>query len=185
MRLMLDRARSVPIAKSRSLLPTSDTATISSPSPLRETYIFNITPRLIPKCTTTIMEKQPLLDEPDQAAEPELSLTELQQNVRQAQQAYWKAWSKTTSGTWHKRIMLIVSTIVTAFFLLCLLAIIDDAWNDDYDYDDGWRYRGKVPLEIHIMSKCPDAQDCLRDMILPAMQNVSDKVDFKMSYIGR
>lgn len=131
------------------------------------------------------MEKQPLLDEAEQAVEPELSLTELQQNVRKAQQAYWKAWSKTTSGTWHKRIMLIVSTIVTAFFLLCLLAIIDDAWNDDYDYDDGWRYRGKVPLEIHIMSKCPDAQDCLRDMILPAMQNVSDKVDFKMSYIGR
>ena len=104
------------------------------------------------------MEKQPLLDEPEQAAEPELSLSELQQNVRKAQQAYWKAWSKTTSGTWHKRIMLIVSTIVTAFFLLCLLAIIDDAWNDDYDYDDGWRYRGKVPLEIHIMSKCPDAR---------------------------
>ena len=41
-----------------------------------------------------------------------------------------------------------------------------------------------VPLEAHIMSKCPDAKDCLNDMILPAMQNVSDKVDFTLSYIG-
>ena len=34
------------------------------------------------------------------------------------------------------------------------------------------------------MSKCPDAKDCLHDMILPTMQNVSDKVDFTLSYIG-
>ncbi|KAI9757596.1 MAG: hypothetical protein M4579_003409 [Chaenotheca gracillima] len=42
----------------------------------------------------------------------------------------------------------------------------------------------KIPLEAHIMSKCPDAQDCLRDLVLPAMEKVSDKVDFKLSYIG-
>ncbi|OCK82410.1 hypothetical protein K432DRAFT_324352 [Lepidopterella palustris CBS 459.81] len=34
------------------------------------------------------------------------------------------------------------------------------------------------------MSKCPDARDCLQQLILPTMQNVSDKVDFKLSYIG-
>ncbi|SPO00148.1 uncharacterized protein DNG_02998 [Cephalotrichum gorgonifer] len=41
-----------------------------------------------------------------------------------------------------------------------------------------------VPLEAHIMSKCPDAKDCLREMILPAMQKVHDKVDFTLSFIG-
>lgn len=42
-----------------------------------------------------------------------------------------------------------------------------------------------VPLEVHIMSKCPDARDCLRDLIVPTMERVSDKVDFKLSFIGR
>lgn len=41
-----------------------------------------------------------------------------------------------------------------------------------------------VPLEAHIMSKCPDARDCLRMMVLPVMQRAYDKVDFKLSYIG-
>lgn len=41
-----------------------------------------------------------------------------------------------------------------------------------------------VPLEAHIMSKCPDARDCLRDLILPTMQRTFDKVNFTLSYIG-
>lgn len=43
----------------------------------------------------------------------------------------------------------------------------------------------KVPLEAHIMSKCPDARDCLQNLVVPAMEHVSDKVDFRLSYIGR
>ncbi|KAI6785414.1 uncharacterized protein J7T54_007056 [Emericellopsis cladophorae] len=43
----------------------------------------------------------------------------------------------------------------------------------------------KVPLEAHIISKCPDTRDALRELILPVMQRVSDKVDFKISYIGK
>ena len=43
----------------------------------------------------------------------------------------------------------------------------------------------KVPLEAHIMSKCPDARDCLQQLVVPTMEQVSDKVDFKLSYIGR
>jgi hypothetical protein len=43
----------------------------------------------------------------------------------------------------------------------------------------------KVPLEAHIMSKCPDARDCLQKLVVPAMEQISDKVDFKLSYIGR
>ncbi|KAI0999146.1 hypothetical protein K3495_g9049 [Podosphaera aphanis] len=41
-----------------------------------------------------------------------------------------------------------------------------------------------VPLEAHIMSKCPDARDCLKMMVLPTMQKVADKVNFTLSYIG-
>lgn len=41
-----------------------------------------------------------------------------------------------------------------------------------------------VPFEAHIMSKCPDAKDCLRMLVLPAMQRVIEKVNFTLSYIG-
>lgn len=43
----------------------------------------------------------------------------------------------------------------------------------------------KVDLEAHIMSKCPDARDCLQQLVVPAMAQVSDKVNFKLSYIGK
>ncbi|PYH90255.1 gamma interferon inducible lysosomal thiol reductase [Aspergillus ellipticus CBS 707.79] len=42
----------------------------------------------------------------------------------------------------------------------------------------------KVPLEAHIMSKCPDARDCLQQLVLPAMEQISDKVDFELSFIA-
>ena len=41
-----------------------------------------------------------------------------------------------------------------------------------------------VPLEAHIMSKCPDAKDCLRDLVVPAMEDIVDMVDFNLSFIG-
>jgi hypothetical protein len=43
----------------------------------------------------------------------------------------------------------------------------------------------KVPVDVHIMSRCPDAQYCLRELVLPTMANVSDKVDFRLSFIGK
>lgn len=43
----------------------------------------------------------------------------------------------------------------------------------------------KVPLEAHIMSKCPDALDCLQLLVLPTMVEISDRIDFKLSYIGK
>ncbi|CAK7199761.1 hypothetical protein SEUCBS139899_002444 [Sporothrix eucalyptigena] len=45
--------------------------------------------------------------------------------------------------------------------------------------------RRLVPFEAHIMSKCPDAVDCLRELVLPTMQQVYDKVNFTLSFIGR
>ncbi|EKG16578.1 Gamma interferon inducible lysosomal thiol reductase GILT [Macrophomina phaseolina MS6] len=43
----------------------------------------------------------------------------------------------------------------------------------------------RVPLEAHIMSKCPDALDCLQLLVLPTMVEISDRIDFKLSYIGK
>ena len=43
----------------------------------------------------------------------------------------------------------------------------------------------RVPLEAHIMSKCPDAQACLQQLVLPTMEIIHDKVDFRLSFIGR
>jgi hypothetical protein len=43
----------------------------------------------------------------------------------------------------------------------------------------------RIPLEAHIMSKCPDARDCLRDLVVPAMEKIEKKVDFRLSFIGK
>jgi len=133
---------------------------------------------------------------------------------REANIAYQNAWVKTKQGRWVKRINTIVLTIVGLFsaFILCSMLglIVYAAWFDpdpevpvrngtlhghphghnDYGYGYGGMKDGskdgpsKIPLEAHIMSKCPDSRDCLRDLVLPAMQNVSGEVDFKLSYIG-
>jgi hypothetical protein len=42
----------------------------------------------------------------------------------------------------------------------------------------------KVPFEAHIMSMCPDAKNCLQEMVIPVMQHVHSLVDFRYSYIG-
>ena len=129
------------------------------------------------------MEKKPLLESPNEqdVENQDLSLSELQQNVFKAQRAYMKAWSKTTSGKWHKRVMYSVTGLLLLFMVFCIAVIANDSFDDGYDP----LWTGRVPLEAHIMSKCPDARDCLHDMILPAMQQVSHKVDFKLSYIGK
>jgi hypothetical protein len=131
--------------------------------------------------TVADMEKQPLLQTSDNEAvdQAEPTLSQLQQNVFKAQREYMKAWSRTTSGKWHKFIIWGVTGLLLLFACFCMGVIIEDSLEDDVPY-----YSGKVPLEAHIMSKCPDARDCLHDMILPAMQNISHKVDFKLSYIG-
>jgi len=132
--------------------------------------------------STIDMEKQPLLEEGNTTAADatEPTLAELQHNVFTAQRAYMKAWSRTTSSKWHRRIMYGTTAFLLLIAAACMAFIISDALDEEYR-----PYPSRVPLEAHIMSKCPDARDCLHDMILPAMQNISHKVDFKLSYIGR
>lgn len=97
------------------------------------------------------LEKQPLLEtqEDVEARAEEPSLVELQNNIREAQRAYWQAWSKSTNGRWHKRIMFAVTALLIMFAAFCMTVIIQDSLDDSYpDY-----YSRKVPLEAHIMSK--------------------------------
>lgn len=44
--------------------------------------------------------------------------------------------------------------------------------------------RELVPLEAHVISKCPDTRDCLRELLLPTMIRAYDKVNFTLTYIG-
>ena len=77
--------------------------------------------------------------------------------------------------------MIFVTGFLITFMVFCMGVIVADSLDDD----DVWHYPSKVALEAHIMSKCPDARDCLHDLILPTMQRVSDKVDFRLEYIGK
>ena len=43
----------------------------------------------------------------------------------------------------------------------------------------------KVALEAHVMSKCPDARDCLQQLVLPVMEQTSNLIDFDLSFIAR
>ncbi|KAL4893550.1 hypothetical protein BDV59DRAFT_177585 [Aspergillus ambiguus] len=71
--------------------------------------------------------------------------------------------------------------------LLLSLSLVPAQASEDHaqqpigDYPD---HGEPVPLEAHIMSKCPDARDCLRTLIVPTMEQVSDKVDFHLSFIA-
>jgi hypothetical protein len=42
-----------------------------------------------------------------------------------------------------------------------------------------------VPLEAHIMSKCPDARDCLSQLLVPVMESLQTHINFTLSYIGQ
>jgi len=85
----------------------------TSPSTLyvpSETTAYQHNP--VTMANTIDMEKQPLLEQQEEP-EQELTLTQLQANVRTAQRAYFKAWSKSTSGKWNKRIMIATTTFLT------------------------------------------------------------------------
>jgi hypothetical protein len=49
---------------------------------------------------------------------------------------------------------------------------------------DTWVGTWKVPFEVHIESRCPDARDCLQKLVVPTYWQVKDKVDFRISYVG-
>lgn len=94
----------------------------------------------------------------------------------------------------HPRRRQLIQRVIPAvlmLFALCSLFRSTFVYNHRYSPSlTPWRTNvldeeEKVPLEIHIMSKCPDARDCLQKLIVPTMVEVSEKVNFTMSFIGR
>lgn len=90
----------------------------------------------------------------------------------------------------HRFFLLAGSLIVTFWFLLGHFSdngtiytngFKQGSTTDSLSTDEVFR---RVPLEAHIMSQCPDARDCLQDLVVPAMESVSDKVLFNLSFIG-
>ncbi|KAH6659222.1 hypothetical protein BKA67DRAFT_652470 [Truncatella angustata] len=100
----------------------------------------------------------------------------------------------------RNRPLLTVALVAVTLFLFCKLraarsyasqwapsraADSDDDVSRDTRGGSTWSAtKALVPLEAHIMSKCPDARDCLRDLVLPTMMRVNTKVNFTLSYIG-
>ena len=60
---------------------------------------------------------------------------------------------------------LVVIGLYTYFSIPTLAQIAADRWQEPLQ-----PALALVPFEAHIMSKCPDAKDCLKYMVLPAMQ---------------
>ncbi|KAF2838775.1 hypothetical protein M501DRAFT_1011531 [Patellaria atrata CBS 101060] len=73
---------------------------------------------------------------------------------------------------------------IAAIVFVLGLYILARRFHCDHPDSDEHGATTKVPLEVHIMSKCPDSKACLEELVVPTMANVSDKVDFTLSYIG-
>ncbi|KAH7206437.1 hypothetical protein DER44DRAFT_745904 [Fusarium oxysporum] len=78
-----------------------------------------------------------------------------------------------------------VIAVVYTFWIWQPFNPILDQTMVDITSDDVHTTDRLVPLEAHIMSKCPDAKDGLELLVLPVMQRVHDKVNFTLSYVGR
>ncbi|KAL7271014.1 hypothetical protein RUND412_006262 [Rhizina undulata] len=66
-----------------------------------------------------------------------------------------------------------VSAVITALFISFRLAAAENEASKN------------VALDVHIMSKCPDARDCMELLVSPAMEEIAGDVDFKLEFIGR
>ncbi|KAK0661947.1 hypothetical protein DIS24_g2231 [Lasiodiplodia hormozganensis] len=93
-----------------------------------------------------------------------------------------------------RRALLAVFVRVAVIALLALLVLFFPtgiqsrpmiAWDEDAIPQTALTDVKKVPLEAHIMSKCPDALDCLQLLVLPTMVEISDRINFTLSYIGK
>ncbi|PSK46285.1 hypothetical protein B9Z65_5253 [Elsinoe australis] len=144
--------------------------------------------------TTSDPEKAPLLPTSTTDHTEESALTHLRTEVDRTRDAhieahkqYNAAWRHTKQGRTmtlvHNIILSIVGGISTLLIGTMLFALgYAIIYGDD---DPAFRPKRHIPLEAHIMSKCPDARDCLRDLVLPSMQTVGREVDFTLSYIGK
>ena len=70
---------------------------------------------------------------------------------------------------------------VAALALLFGIFWLARTWTCDQEHNE---VDTKVPLDVHIMSKCPDARACLQKLVVPTMAESSNKVSFRLSFIG-
>jgi len=98
----------------------------------------------------------------------------------------------------HRVIAGLGRSLATLLLCFCAYVWINETFPGSRSENDFLRYSStgpepqlklsdnqKVPLEAHVMSKCPDARDCLRQLVVPAMEQVSDMVDFDLNFIAR
>lgn len=96
---------------------------------------------------------------------------------------------KTRLSAFRKLVICLLFAVLTRYLMLSLLsdrhtARSPSAGPSSTHMSTMDSNHSLVPLEAHIMSKCPDARDCLRDLVVPAMEKVVDKVNFTLSFIG-
>lgn len=80
-----------------------------------------------------------------------------------------------------RRVLLVAVLLITSFHLVAVPYMPKNFFQCNH----GATTKALVPFEAHIISKCPDTRHALRNLILPVMQKVHDKVDFQLSYIGK
>jgi hypothetical protein len=82
----------------------------------------------------------------------------------------------------------IAAMLLYTLYIFAPLAKYADSWKPAKAVQDAIpepaTTKSLVPFEAHIMSKCPDARDCLQMLVLPAMIRIYEKVNFTLSYIG-
>jgi hypothetical protein len=90
--------------------------------------------------------------------------------------------AKSPSSYLYKRLLPALITLVATLLLFRSFFVCN------HHYDAGVpivRTGGqKVELEAYGMSRCPDFRDCLQQLVVPTMVEVSDKVNFTLSFIG-
>lgn len=86
-----------------------------------------------------------------------------------------------------RRILPAIITLVATFTLFRSLFVCDHHYRPDGSESSALEEpsSNKIELEAHGMSRCPDYADCLRELIVPTMIQVGDKVNFTLSFIGR
>ncbi|KAI9930322.1 hypothetical protein MW887_011074 [Aspergillus wentii] len=83
-----------------------------------------------------------------------------------------------------RHILAAIISLSLAFFLISAKVLDDGSTvSAAIDHPHG-ASANRVPFEAHVMSKCPDARDCLQQLVIPAMEQISDKVDFELSFIA-
>lgn len=99
------------------------------------------------------------------------------------------SWRERTTSRSLRRGLIIIIACFLAYFLylnrLYVKSLAPSSSKPSSEHATNSVGTNKVPLEAHVMSKCPDAQECLQQLVVPAMEKISDKVDFQLSFIGK